>query len=231
MTDPQWAPTPSATLAAWRDFVRAQTAPAPVALVPELRLYQATALTPLWNATSAQLQRYDASPFWAFPWAGGQALARHLLDHPELVAGKRVLDFATGSGLVGIAALRAGAHEVTATDLAPFCEVVVPMNAALNGVSLAVRLEDLLGRALDGIQVVLAGDVFYERPLAERSLRWFRELAARGVRVLAGDPGRLYSPRTGIADLASFEVPVSREIEERSPMRAWVLEIEPDAGR
>jgi predicted nicotinamide N-methyase len=231
MTAPGAAPTPAATLAAWRDFVRSQTAPAPVPLVPELSLYQATELTPLWHATSAQLHRYDASPFWAFPWAGGQALARHVLDHPELVAGRRVLDFATGSGLVGIAALRAGAHEVTATDLAPFCEVVVPMNAALNGVGLAARLEDLLDQPLDGIQVVLAGDVFYERPLAERSLRWFRQLAARGVRVLAGDPGRLYSPRTGVADLATFEVPVSREIEERSPMRTWVLEIQADPGR
>jgi predicted nicotinamide N-methyase len=227
MTLPGAETTPAATLGAWRDFVHAQTAVSPVALVPELKLYQATELTPLWHATSAQLQRYDASPFWAFPWAGGQALARHVLDHPELVAGKRVLDFATGSGLVGIAALRAGAHEVLATDLAPFCEVVVPMNAALNGVSLSARLLDLLDQPLDGIQVVLAGDVFYERPLAERSLHWFRDLAAHGVLVLAGDPGRLYSPRVGVIDRASFEVPVSLEIEERSPMRTWVLEIQP----
>jgi predicted nicotinamide N-methyase len=216
----------AATLAAWREFVRSQTAPAPVPMVPELRLYQATELTPLWHATSNELRRYDASPFWAFPWAGGQALARLLLDQPHLVAGKRVLDFGTGSGLVGIAALRAGAHDVIATDVAPFCEVVVPMNAALNGVSLQARLADFLGQSLDGIEVVLAGDVFYERPLAERSMRWFRDLAARGVKVLAGDPGRLYSPRTGVTDLATFEVPVSREIEDRSPMRTWVLEIQ-----
>jgi predicted nicotinamide N-methyase len=199
-----------------------------VPLVPELRIYQATELTPLWHATSTELRRYDASPFWAFPWAGGQALARLLLDRPQLVAGKRVLDFGTGSGLVGIAALRAGAHDVIATDLAPFCEVVVPMNAALNSVSLQVRLADFLGQPLDGIEVVLAGDVFYERRLAEHSLRWFRDLTARGVRVLAGDPGRLYSPRTGVADLVSFDVPVSREIEDRSPMRTWVLEIQPE---
>jgi predicted nicotinamide N-methyase len=227
MTDAGADPTPPLALDAWRDFVLAQTAPSPVALVPELRLYQATELTPLWHATSAQLKRYDASPFWAFPWAGGQALARHLLDHPELVAGKRVLDFATGSGLVGIAALRAGAGDVLATDLAPFCEVVVPMNAALNGVNLSARLVDLLGKPLDGVEVVLAGDVFYERPLAERSLRWFRELAGRGILVLVGDPGRLYSPRAGALDRACFDVPVSREIEERSPMRTWVLEIQP----
>jgi predicted nicotinamide N-methyase len=214
-------------LARWRDFVRRQTAPARVALVPEISLYQATELTPLWHATSAQLERYDASPFWAFPWAGGQALARHLLDRPGLVRGRRVLDFATGSGLVGIAALLAGAASVDSTDLAPFCEVVVPMNAALNGLSLAPRLVDLLGQPLDGVDVVLAGDVFYEKPLAERSLAWFRTLAARGLTVLVGDPGRLYSPRAGVADQACFEVPVSLEIEERTPMRTWVLQILP----
>jgi predicted nicotinamide N-methyase len=214
-------------LARWRDFVRRQTAPAPVALVPEISLYQATELTPLWHATSAQLERYDASPFWAFPWAGGQALARHLLDRPELVRGRRVLDFATGSGLVGIAALRAGAASVDSTDLAPFCEVVVPMNASLNGVALVPRLVDLLGQPLEDVDVLLAGDVFYERPMAEASLAWFRALAASGVTVLVGDPGRLYSPREGVADRACFEVPVSLEIEERSPMRTWVLQILP----
>ena len=214
-------------LARWRDFVRRQTAPTPVALVPEISLYQATELTPLWHATSAQLDRYDASPFWAFPWAGGQALARHLLDRPGLVRGRRVLDFATGSGLVGIAAVLAGAARVDSTDLAPFCEVVVPMNGSLNGVSLTPRLVDLLGQPLEGIEVLLAGDVFYEKPLAERSLAWFRQLASRGVTVLVGDPGRLYSPRQGVSDQACFEVPVSLEIEERSPMRTWVLQILP----
>ncbi len=214
-------------LGSWRDFVRRQTKPAPVPLVPELTLYQATALTPLWHATSAQLERYDASPFWAFPWAGGQALARHLLDRPQLVRGRRVLDFATGSGLVGIAALRAGASSVDSTDLAPFCEVVVPMNAELNGLTLVPRMLDLLGEPLEGVDVVLAGDVFYEKPLAERSLAWFRALAARGVTVLVGDPGRLYSPRQGVVDLATFDVPVSLEIEERSPMRTWVLQVLP----
>jgi len=218
MTDP-------ATLAAWRELVRSQTAPAPVALVPEITTWQATELTPLWHATSAQLDRYDASPFWAFPWAGGQALARHLLDHPEVVRGRAVLDFATGSGLVGIAALLAGAARVVGTDVAPFCEAVVPMNAALNGVALELRLEDLLGGPLEGFEVVVAGDVFYEQPFASRAIEWFRGLAARGVTVLAGDPGRLYSPREGVRDVARYDVPVSREIEERPVMRTWVLEI------
>lgn len=222
MTDP-------ATLAAWRDLVRTRTAPGPVALAPELSLWQATDLTPLWYATSAELQRYDASPFWAFPWAGGQALARHLLDHPELARGRQVLDFATGSGLVGIAAARAGAARVVGTDVAPFCEAVVPMNAALNGVTIELRLEDLLGGPLEGFGLVLAGDVFYQQPLASRALAWFRGLAARGVTVLAGDPGRLYSPREGVRDLASYDVPVSQEIEDRPVMRTWVLEVLPPA--
>jgi len=217
--------TDPTTLAAWRELVRTRTAPAPVALVPEITTWQATDLTPLWHATSAELARYDASPFWAFPWAGGQALARHLLDHPELVRGRRVLDFATGSGLVGIAAARAGAASVVGVDVAPFCEAVVPMNAELNGATLELRLDDLLGRPLAGFDLVLAGDVFYEQPLASRALAWFRGLAAQGVRVLAGDPGRLYTPREGLVDLASYQVPVSLEIEERPIMRTWVLDV------
>lgn len=218
-----------ATLAAWRDLVRTQTAPAPVALVPEVLTYQATQLTPLWHATSAQLERYDASPFWAFPWAGGQALARHLLDHPELVRGRTVLDFATGSGLVAIAALMAGAARVDATDVSPFCEVVVPLNAALNGVALDVRLEDLLGQPLPGVEVLLAGDVFYEQPLAGRALPWFRALASAGTVVLVGDPGRLYSPQEGVLELGVYKVPVSQEIEDRAVMRTWVEQVLPEA--
>jgi predicted nicotinamide N-methyase len=196
-----------------------------VALVPEITTWQATDLTPLWHATSAELERYDASPFWAFPWAGGQALARHLLDHPELVRGRRVLDFATGSGLVAIAAARAGAARVVGADVAPFCEAVVPMNAELNGVTIELTLEDLLDRPLQGFDLVVAGDVFYEQPLATRALAWFRGLAAQGVTVLAGDPGRLYSPREAVRDLARYDVPVSREIEERDVMRTWVLQV------
>jgi predicted nicotinamide N-methyase len=220
----------AATLEAWRALVRTRTAPAPVALVPEITTWQATDLTPLWHATSAELERYDASPFWAFPWAGGQALARHLLDHPELVRGRRVLDFATGSGLVAIAAARAGAARVVGADVAPFCEAVVPMNAELNGVTIELTLEDLLDRPLQGFDLVVAGDVFYEQPLASRALAWFRELAGRGIQVLAGDPGRLYSPREGVRDLASYKVPVSMEIEERPVMRTWVLEVLPGTG-
>jgi len=215
------------TLAELTAFVRERTAPGPVALVPEIRIYQATDVTPLWHATGAELRGWDESPFWAFPWAGGQALARHLLDHPELVAGKRVLDFATGSGLVAIAAAKAGAASVRAVDVDPFCEAVVPLNAALNGVSLEVHIQDPLGGSLPAVDLVLAGDVFYERALAERALRWFRALAAAGVSVLAGDPGRTYSARGTLPEVAAYQVPTSRAIEEQTLRRTAVLAVLP----
>lgn len=208
-------------------FVRERTAAAPVPLVPELTLYQASELTPLWHATASELAGWDDSPFWAFPWAGGQALARHLLDAPEQVRGRRVVDFATGSGLVALAALRAGAAEVTAWDLDPFCEAAVRLNAGLNGLALAFRAGDPIGLPLEGVEVLLAGDVFYERALASRALGWFRALAARGVRVLAGDAGRVYAPPEGFVVLAELEVPTTVEIEDAPVRRARVLELLP----
>jgi predicted nicotinamide N-methyase len=215
------------TLAETTRFIRERTAPAAVPLVPEIRLYQATQLTPLWTATASELHAWDDSPYWAFPWAGGQALARHVLDGPAAVRGRRVLDFATGSGLVAIAAARAGAAQVTAVDVDPFCAAAVALNATLNGVEIAFRAGDPLGEPLRGIDVVLAGDVFYERKLAERSLAWFRGLAAAGVRVLAADAARAYAPRDGFVELASFDVPTSPEIEDGPVRSATVLEILP----
>jgi predicted nicotinamide N-methyase len=209
-------------------FVRDRTAPAPVPLAPELLLYQATELTPLWRATARELHAWDDSPYWAFPWAGGQALARHVLDRPELVRGLRVLDFATGSGLVAIAAARAGAARVVAVDVDPFCRAAVVLNAALNGVEIAFHALDPLGAALDspplaGTELVLAGDVFYERALATRAVAWFGTLAAAGVRVLAGDAGRLYAPADGFVEVAVHDVPTTVEIEDAPVRRARVL--------
>lgn len=208
-------------------FVRERTVAATVPLVPELRLHQATELTPLWHATAAELAGWDDSPFWAFPWAGGQALARHLLDAPATVRGRRVVDFATGSGLVGLAALRAGAARVEAWDLDPFCEAAVRVNAGLNGLALPFRAGDPIGEPLPGVEVLLAGDVFYERRLADRALAWFRGLAARGVRVLAGDAGRVYAPANGFEVIGEHEVPTTVEIEDAPIRRARVLEILP----
>jgi predicted nicotinamide N-methyase len=221
-------PSPRArTLAERAAFVRERTAPAAVPLVPELRLYQATDITPLWHATAAELEGWDAAPFWAFPWAGGQALARHVLDSPEIVRGRRVFDFASGSGLVALAAARAGAARVIACDLDPFCEAAIALNAELNGIALEVRIGDALGDPLPGCEVVLAGDVFYERGLAERSLAWFAALARRGVAVLVGDPGRLYSPRVGVVERAAYDVPVLGAIEGAPMLCTSVLEVSP----
>lgn len=206
-------------------FIRDRTALAPVPLVPEIVLYQATELAPLWRATAAELHAWDDSPFWAFPWAGGQALARHVLDHPEVVRGKRVLDFATGSGLVAIAALRAGARAAVAFDLDPFCEAAVRLNAERNGVALPFHAGSPLGSPADGFELVLAGDVFYERALAEQALAWFRDLVGRGVRVLAGDAWRTYAPERGFVELAVHEVPTSLEIEGGPFRPGRVLEI------
>jgi predicted nicotinamide N-methyase len=208
-------------------FVRERTAPAPVPLVPELTLYQASELTPLWHATARELAGWDDSPFWAFPWAGGQALARHLLDAPAQVRGRRVVDFATGSGLVALAALRAGAAAVTAWDVDPFCEAAVHLNAGLNRLAPTFQAGDPIGLPLAGVEVLLAGDVFYERGLADRALAWFREVAARGVRVLAGDAGRVYAPRAGFVVLAELDVPTTVEIEDAPLRHARVLEILP----
>lgn len=213
-------------------FVRERTAPAPVPLAPEIVLHQATELTPLWRATASELHAWDDSPYWAFPWAGGQALARHVLDHPEVVRGRRVLDFATGSGLVAIAAALAGAARVVAVDVDPFCRAAVLLNAALAGVEIAFHSGDPLGAPLDappaaGAEVVLAGDVFYERALAERSAAWFRALAAAGVRVLAGDAGRAYAPASGFTVIAAHDVPTTVEIEDAPVRRARVLAFVP----
>ncbi len=213
------------SLAELLEFVRRRTAPAAVPLAPELRVYQASALTPLWHATAAELAGWDDSPFWAFPWAGGQAVARYVLDHPELVRGRRVFDFATGSGVVALAALRAGAAAALASDVDPFCEAAVLANAALNGLDVAFRSGDPIGEPLDGFDVVLAGDVFYERDLAARSAAWFGALAARGALAIAGDAGRTYAPRSGFEVLAAYAVPTTTEIEDAPVRGARVLRI------
>jgi predicted nicotinamide N-methyase len=212
-------------------FIRERTAPAPVPLAPELSLWQATELTPLWHATAAELHGWDDSPYWAFPWAGGQALARHVLDHPGLVEGRRVVDFASGSGLVAIAAARAGAAEVVAVDVDPFCRAAVALNATLNGVAIAFCAEDPLAAALPDCDVVLAGDVFYERGLAAGAIAWFGALAARGTLVLAGDAGRAYAPAGGFVEVASHDVPTTVEIEDAPVRRARVLRFEAPEGR
>jgi predicted nicotinamide N-methyase len=203
-------------------FIRAQTLLEPVALVPEIAVHAATSLSPLWAATQSTLDAADMEPpFWAFAWSGGQALARYVLDEPSVVRGARVLDFATGSGIVAIAAHLAGAARVTATDIDPLACTAARINAGAAGITLDVGSSDLVGRELSDVDVVLAGDVFYDRAASERFDPWFRELAAAGKRVLVGDPGRAYLP-ADLEELAVFDVPVAFEIESRKAMQTKI---------
>jgi predicted nicotinamide N-methyase len=192
------------------DFVRAHTSLAPVPFVPELSLFQAGEPIALWEETEAG-GAAQPPPFWAFAWAGGQALARHLLDAPELVEGRSVLDLATGSGLVAIAAARAGARPVTANDIDPLSLAATEANAAANAVDIRTVEGDLL-ETDDQYGVILAGDVFYSRELAGRMLPFLRRAANRGSLVLVGDPGRAYLP-TGMIKRASYDVPVLESLE------------------
>jgi len=191
---------------------------------PEIRLHLAAEIEPIWRRTEEALQLQGLEPpFWAFAWAGGQALARYLLDHPEETAGKRVLDFATGSGLVAIAAMKAGAASALAADIDPFCEAAVALNAEANGVEVAFTGQDLLDREPPDAEVICAGDICYAWPLADRVRRWLQGAHAEGRRVLIGDPGRAYLPREGLAPLASYEVETTRELEDREVRRTGVF--------
>ncbi len=213
----------SSTVSDRSAFILAQTRLVATPLAPEIRLHVADEATELWQKTEDELGRTGLPPpFWAFAWAGGQALARYVLDHPELVAGRRVLDFAAGSGLVAIAAAKAGAGIIEASEIDPFATAAIALNAAQNGVSLIVRPVDLVGSD-DGWEVVLAGDVSYQRDMAESATRWLAALARRGARVLNGDPWRGYLARDLLESIAAYDVPVSRALEDADVKRADVF--------
>lgn len=202
-----------------RAFVLAHTALSPVPLVPELSLYTATAITPLWHATETWLEQQDvAIPFWSVPWAGGQALARYVLDHPELVRGRRVLDFACGGGIVAIAAARAGAASVVAVDIDPVALAATALNAEANRVSTETRCEDIVDRDPAAFDIILTGDIFYERAAAARFTRWLSSLA---IPVLAADPARQHVPDA--PELARYEVPTSLELESVTSRTTRIL--------
>jgi predicted nicotinamide N-methyase len=191
---------------------------------PELQLYLASEIEPIWRQTEEMLQQQGLEPpFWAFAWAGGQALARYLMDHPEEVRGRRVLDFATGSGLVAIAAMKAGAAEVLAADIDPFCEAAVALNAEANGVEVSFTSQDLLEGPPPDAEIICAGDICYAWPMADRARRWLEAAHATGRRVLIGDPGRAYLPREGLEALATYEVHTTRELEDREVRRTGVF--------
>jgi len=210
-------------------FIRANTRFRPVPLVSEISLYLADEAVPLWQKTEEQLNEEGLPPpFWAFAWAGGQALARYVLDHADCVRGKYVLDLASGSGLVAIAAMKAGARTTTAADIDAFAREAATLNADANDVELACMADDLLADPMTGDwDVVLAGDIFYERDTAERALAFVMRQAARGAMVLIGDPGRSYLPTDRLTRLAEYSVPVTRELEDNEIKRTavWTLRV------
>lgn len=215
-------PVPSPARA--RAFVRRHTRLEPVADIPGLRLHVAADVAALMGHVAAETGDADpALPFWAFPWAGGLGLARYLLEHPDEVTGRRVLDLAAGSGLVGLVAARLGAT-VTAVDTDPFAEAAARLNALANDLRLAIRREDLLDGRPPAVDVILAGDVCYEETMAGRAIVWLRQAASAGTRVLLGDPGRTYLP-ADLERLAVIEVGTSRELEraERTPVAVYAV--------
>jgi len=215
------------------DFIIRNTRLGAAPLVPELALYLADAVMPLWEMTEADLERQGVPPpYWAFAWPGGQAVARLILDRPELVKARRVLDLGAGGGIAAIAAMRAGALRATANDIDALALAAIALNAAANGVTVDPLGQDLLDDAVQGrpardCDIILAGDLCYEKPMAGRVMGWLRTAASTGTTVLLGDPGRAYAPADGLYKLGNFAVPVSRDLEDRDIRHTAVWQVLP----
>lgn len=208
------------------DFIRANTRLIAPPLVPEIRLHLAEESVPIWQKTEEELGEMNVPPpYWAFAWAGGQALARYVLDNAVLVAGRTVLDLGSGSGLSALAAARSGAAQVLAADIDGFSLAAVTLNAAVNGLCVETTRDDLLGAAPKPFAVVLVGDLFYERQLAERVLAYCDAAKAAGALVLIGDPQRNYFPRDRFTCVGRYEVPVTRELEDAEIKRTAVWRV------
>jgi predicted nicotinamide N-methyase len=204
-------------------FIAANTRLAPLALIPEIRLHLADAALPIWQKTEEQLGAAQiAPPYWAFAWAGGQALARYLLDNAHLAAGRRVLDLGAGGGLVAIAAKKAGAAHVLAADIDTLALAAITLNGMANGVEVATTGQDVLAAPPGGCNLVLVGDLFYERPLAERVLGFLQAAGQGGAEILVGDPERAYFPARHFDRIAEYAVPVSLELEDAESKRTGV---------
>jgi predicted nicotinamide N-methyase len=207
-------------------FIAAETAIATPKLVPEVRLHLATAITPIWQATEASLATSGVEPpYWAFAWPGSQALARHVLDDPALVRGRVVLDFAAGGGLAAIAAAKAGAGRVVAVELDPIASAATVANALLNDVVIETVTADLCAAPPQAWDVILAGDVCYEARMTARVMPWLRDAARAGALVLLADPGRAYLPREGLVARATYDVAVTRELEDRDVRRTTIYAV------
>lgn len=209
--------------AALSDFIRANTRLLAPPLVPEIMLHLAEESVPLWQKTEEELEEMNLPPpYWAFAWAGGQALARYLLDNPQLCYGKRVLDLGTGSGLTAIAAAMSGAHTVVAADIDKLALCAAALNAVQNRIQLEVVGDDLLSNPPPPADVLLVGDLFYERALADRVIAFMELAKAQGARVLIGDPQRSYFPQSRLSALAEYRVPVTRDLEDAEIKRTSV---------
>ena len=206
-------------------FVLSHTRLTQLPFLPEMRLHLADELIPIW-----QQSEVDEPPFWAFAWAGGQALARYLLDNPAAIRGRRVLDIASGCGVAAIAAARCGAAHVVSNDLDGYPEAAIALNAKANEVEVEVRLGDLLDSTQTGFDAVIAGDVFYSREMSAR-VRSFLERSEASL-VLVGDPGRAYAPSSGFEMVASYDVPVNKDLEsvEIRPTRVLRRVLAGDVG-
>ncbi len=207
-------------------FIIANTRLLTPPLVPEIRLHLAEESLPIWRKTEEELGEMGLPPpYWAFAWAGGQALARYILDHPGELAGKRVLDIGAGSGIAAIAAAKVGAREVAAADIDPLAVAAMDLNAAANDVAISATTDDWLSLDAPQGDIILVGDLFYERELAERVMAFIRRKAAGGSRVLVGDPRRNYFPKDAFAAMAHYDVPVTRELEDAEIKRAAVWQL------
>ena len=215
-----------------KEFIRSQTVLVSPPLTPEIKLHLATEITPIWEATEETLAKGNIPPpYWAFAWPGGQALTRYLMDNSDWVRNRRVLDFAAGSGLTAIGVAKAGAASIEAAEIDAFAIAAIELNAAANNASVRVIMDDVIGQGVDRDagrwDVVLAGDVCYEKPMADRVIAWFRQLAARGVTVLMGDPGRNYLPGSGLVEVARYSVPTTLELEDRTLRETVVWRLMP----
>jgi predicted nicotinamide N-methyase len=204
-------------------FILQNTTLLPVPLTPEIHLHLAHEAVPLWQKTEEELGEIGLPPpFWAFAWAGGQALARYVLDNPETVKNQHVLDLASGSGLVAIAAMKAGATDVLAADIDNFAVSAIAVNAKANAVTITTTSTDLLQSPPPNIDIILVGDLFYEKSTAERVFAWLTKAKAEGIHILIGDPGRSYLPKDKLIKLAEYNVPVTRDLEDADIKRTAV---------
>ncbi|MBN9087953.1 MAG: methyltransferase [Reyranella sp.] len=213
-------------------FIRANTALERPAMVPEFQLWLASEYVPIWQATEDWLEQHNVDPpYWAFCWPGGQAIARYLLDNPDTVRAKRVIDFAAGSGVSSMAAARAGAASVVANDIDLLSLVAARLNAEANGLAVAISADDWLAapEAAPIADVVIAGDVCYEREMSVRALAWLRRHANAGRLVLLGDPGRNYFSAQGLQELARYDIPTSLQLENRGMRETVVWRVLPHA--